>query len=158
MAGCASSTTQFYPCSAAEIGPQFAEQYAKFSQFAAANEVLPVPQFGTHDVRYKESTPQCYMRWLHPITSEPFDISVNLQLDSNNEDPDMAELRVFWGLSDHLVVGWTTWNNRTIEIGTPPAAPARTSPIGLDRDNLPPPEDFMARPEPRVKRVKPEKD
>ena len=124
MAGCASSTTQFFPCSAAEAGPRFAEQYAKFSQFAAANEVLPVPQFGTHDVQAISGyTAQYYMRWLHPVTSEPFDISVNVQLDSNNEDPDMAELRAFWGLSDHLVIGWTTWNNRTIEIGTPPAAP-----------------------------------
>lgn len=141
MAGCASSTTEFFPASAAAVGPQFAEQYAKFSQFAAANEVLPVPQFGTHDVEFVEIPPQCYMRWIHPVTSEPFDMSVNLQLASNNEDPDMAELRVFWGLTDHLVVGWSTWNARTIEIGTPPVAPVE-----------------KAEPVRRPKNVKPEKE
>lgn len=111
MAGNASSTTVFFPVPARELPHDVLAQFTEFVDFAQANSINAPAGVGTHDVQAVPGmATQYYGRYVKD--GEPFDFSINLQMASNSEDADIAEIRQFFGFLQPATISWEVWKTR----------------------------------------------
>lgn len=126
MAGTISSTTKFTAVDIATLTPAQKEQFAQWLSFSRMNGIDAIPDVGYNDYQPMEGyTPHVNMRYVNQ--GEVLGISLTLQMESNNEDADMMELRRFYGMDETLKV---VWNSRErppeVTVGVKPASTAIT--------------------------------
>lgn len=133
MAGTISSTTKFTAVDIATLTPAQKEQFAQWLSFGRINGVDAIPEVGYNDYQPVEGyTPHVHMRYVNQ--GEVLGISLTLQMESNNEDADMMELRRFYGLDETLRVVWNSRERSPVStIGVKPASTAITGKDPGDR-------------------------
>lgn len=127
MAGTISSTTKFTPITSDALTADQKEQFAQWLSFSRMNGIDAIPDVGYNDYQPMEGyTPHVNMRYVNQ--GEVLGISLTLQMESNNEDADMMELRKFFGMDETLKVVWNSRNRAP----SGPAIGASTAITGSD--------------------------